>query len=61
MTPEEKRVVVDEKVHAFEKFFVERLKNEPLSRPERAILSTYIAWDLGLAEEQEDDAEEAGR
>jgi hypothetical protein len=60
MTPEEKKNLVESKVDEFEKFFI-GLDNEPLSRPERAIVQTYVAWDLGLAREQEADAEEGSR
>jgi hypothetical protein len=60
MSPEEKKHRVEARLQEFERFFVELLRNEPLSRPERAILATYITWDLGLApgQEQEKHAEE---
>ncbi len=56
MTPEEKKQRVEGKLQGFEEFFVHELRNEPLSRPERAILATYITWDLGLARGQEEES-----
>jgi len=36
--------VVDEDIEAFAKYFCKELKNDTLSRPERAILKTYLWW-----------------
>ncbi len=63
MSPEEKKKRVEGRLREFEEFFVHGLRNEPLSRPERAILATYITWDLGLArgQEEESHAQESSR
>ena len=36
--------------------FMRSIGNEGLSRPERAIVKTYLAWKLGLGKEQKENA-----
>ncbi len=36
--------LVNEEVEAFNKYFQEELKNEPLISFERAVLKTYLLW-----------------
>ena len=47
--------IVDRDLSAFEVFMQERV-GDGLARPERAIIKTYLAWKLGLGQEQEQDA-----
>ena len=56
-------VAVDTRIEEFSKFFCEGLGNDNLSKSERAIIKTYLGWELGVGTEQEpeQDAEEARR
>jgi hypothetical protein len=47
--------VVDGELDSFERF-MQSIGNEGLARAERAILKTYLAWKLGVGQEQEKDA-----
>jgi hypothetical protein len=38
--------VVDADIEDFNSYFQEELKNEPLTKPERAAIKTYLAWHL---------------
>ncbi len=49
---------VEAEVKKFSDFFVTELKNDVLSNSERAILSTYIAWKLGVGQKETDHAQE---
>ena len=40
----ELEVIVEADIEAFAKFFCEKLGNDSLSKPERAILKTYLWW-----------------
>ena len=51
---EVKEKIVDAEVERFEGFFISKLGNENLAPSERAILTTYIFWALGLAKEETD-------
>lgn len=37
---------VDEDIARFDSYFQQELKNEPLTKPERAAIKTYLAWHL---------------
>lgn len=52
-TSDEVREKVEAEVSAFERFFCTELKNDVLSRPERAILHTYLVWKYRTEEEGE--------
>jgi hypothetical protein len=41
---QELNVVIDERIRTFEEFF-QKLGNDPLAKPERAILRTFLIWD----------------
>lgn len=48
-------MVVDADLEVFSKV-MESLGNDGLARPERAIIKTYLAWKLGLGQEQKENA-----
>jgi hypothetical protein len=47
--------IVDRDLDTFTQFMEQR-GGEGLARPERAIVKTYLAWKLGLAQEQKENA-----
>ena len=47
--------IVNKSIDTFDRFMQDR-GNDPLARPERAVIKTYLAWKLGLAQEQRENA-----
>lgn len=45
---------VNTDIQSFNDFF-QGLGNEPLTRPEKAIIKTYLAWKLGLVKKPSSD------
>lgn len=53
---------VDADLDEFSAFFSKELGNDPLTKAERAVVKTYLAWQFGLGPKQEQkDAEEDSR
>lgn len=48
------RESVDLDIEGFDTFF-RSIGNEPLTRPEKAIIKTYLAWKLGLVKKPSSD------
>ena len=53
---------VDTNLDEFADFFCKELGNDPLTKAERAVVKTYLAWQFGLGPQKEQkDAEEDSR